>query len=144
MSNKNTPINDLLQSYEPQNTLLAHLLLQSSYQHTAAQAIEYVVDYFFEHHLTKQVNELQIAWGDLLKITFQLTEFEYNWGCVDTFLDYKIYQGEKQIVFSDYALAYDSDSWGDLSYYRKDNFDKQIKEFLIDNSTLLEAIVCLK
>lgn len=123
-------INQLLESYQPANTILAYQLLQTIGENSKEENLCYIIDYFFDHHIDKDKKKLQIDFGAAYcQITFQLQEYEFGYGGTDTYLAFKATQNYQTILSGDFVLSYDSAGWGDIGYYHRQDFQAHLDLF---------------
>ncbi|MCP4440524.1 MAG: hypothetical protein GY810_16385 [Aureispira sp.] len=123
-------IDQFLLSNRPENTLLAYQLLRSQLRYGTKRALRYVVNYFFKQHRKDCGNNLTIAFGNILKISFNTFEVsDWAYPDIDSFLDYRIEDNTKTLEMGNYRIGDDTSFIGDLSDYKD---KKELKEILDD------------
>lgn len=123
-------IDYLLDSCQAKNTLLAYYFIQDEMGIGRKVALHYIMDYYFEHNIGKQADQMCIGFGQQLEIVFKLIAEKSPVGNYTHALKVHILKNEQVICQDSYMLAETSSSDKiNLNQYYKQDFDSILPRF---------------
>lgn len=124
-------IDHLLDSCQARNTLLAYYFIREEMGIGRKVALYYIMDYYFEHNIGKQKNQLCIGFGQQMKVIFQLNQLSNQ-------LEVSIHKKETPIQQLNYPIASTDKVFEKCS---KADFDKVLPCFYDEYIPYLLAVL---